>query len=219
MLCGGAPVSRCCWAQGCQCIRQPLAHSGAAAIGARNDDRSIICSARRCTVDSDAVLLRARHGGRHEGGGRRQRKRDEELVHLGCTYCKVQCRVLAQTSDSASNRTPSETAVTALWRSREQLQDAWSTPTAERASKFGRAPAAPSRAITIAPPHAIAARPPYDRLLLQTTNQRDNLTTPHPPPSPKTTARPRPPTAPRPPDMEEQGRRSPACPPSLPRSP
>ena len=102
MLCGGAPVSRCCRAQGCQCVRQPLAHRGAAAMGARNDDRSIICSARRYAVDSDAVCIRARHGGRHEGGGRRQRKRDEELVHLSCAYCKVQCRVLAQTSDSAN---------------------------------------------------------------------------------------------------------------------
>merc|ERR1712138_367933 len=59
------------------------------AIGARKGDRSIICPARRCSVDSDAVLLRARHGGRHEGGGRRQRKRDEELVHLGCTLASL----------------------------------------------------------------------------------------------------------------------------------
>ena len=40
-------------------------------------------------VDSDADLLRARHGGRHEGGGRRQRKRDEKLVHLGCTLASL----------------------------------------------------------------------------------------------------------------------------------
>ena len=61
------------------------------AIGRRKGDRSITCPARRRTVDSDAVLLRARHGGRHEGGGRRQRKRDEKLVHLGCTF-KLQRR-------------------------------------------------------------------------------------------------------------------------------
>ena len=67
------------------------AHPAAAArragtsIGARKDQRMHHIAFWCCTVDSDAVLLRARHGGRHEGGGRRQRKRDEELVHLGCT--------------------------------------------------------------------------------------------------------------------------------------
>ena len=51
-------------------------------IGARKDQRMHHIAFWCCSVDSDADLLRARHGGRHEGGGRRQRKRDEELVHL-----------------------------------------------------------------------------------------------------------------------------------------
>ena len=57
-------------------------------IGSRKDQRMHHIAFWCCPVDSDAVLLRARHGGRHEGGGRRQRKRDEKLVHLGSTFCK-----------------------------------------------------------------------------------------------------------------------------------
>ena len=131
------------------------ARRAGSAIGARKGDRSIMFALRRCSVDSDAVLLRARHGGRHEGGGRRQRKRDEELVHLAMLFCKLEMLTLAQTSDSASIRPPSETAVTAFWRSGEQLQDGWSTPTAQRASKFGRAPAAPE---TRGPNHRLPSR-------------------------------------------------------------
>ena len=64
-------------------------------IGARKDQRMHHIAFWCCSVYSDADLLRARHGGRHEGGGRRQRKRDEELVHLGC--CFATSRWLAQT--------------------------------------------------------------------------------------------------------------------------
>ena len=41
---------------------------------------------RRCLTDLDAANGRARHGGRDKGRGGRQRKRDEELVHLGCDF-------------------------------------------------------------------------------------------------------------------------------------
>ena len=160
MLCAGAAVSRCCWAQGCQCVRQPLAHRGAAAIGPRNDDRSIICSARRCTVDSDAVLLRARHGGRHEGGGRRQRKRDEELVHLGCPLSSLNAEcwrlLLTTQSNLETHRKRHDIPLEAncrlpgvlLWQ-RERRN--WSERRPRRASR-SQSP----------PPHAIAARPPPD---------------------------------------------------------
>ena len=59
-------------------------------IGARKDQRMHHIAFWCCSVYSDADLLRARHGGRHEGGGRRQRKRDEELVHLAVVwYCEM----------------------------------------------------------------------------------------------------------------------------------
>ena len=57
------------------------ARRAGSAIGARKGDRSIMFALRRCSVDSDAVLLRARHGGRHEGGGRREAEGEDEL-HL-----------------------------------------------------------------------------------------------------------------------------------------
>ena len=71
-------------------------------IGSRKDQRMHHIAFWCCSVDSDAVLLRARHGGRHEGGGRRQRKRDEELVHLGCPLSSLnaECWRLLLTTQS-----------------------------------------------------------------------------------------------------------------------
>ena len=102
----------------------------------------------------------------------------------------------------------------------EHLPVSTRTPTAERASKFGRAPAAPGTRgpRSAASPHAIAAAwATYagPGALLKATKTTRYLTTPHPPPSRETTARRRPRTAPRPPGTEEPGRRSRACPLSL----
>ena len=193
-----------------------------AAIGPRNDDRSIICSARRCTVDSDAVLLRARHGGRHEGGGRRQRKRDEELVHLGCAFASRD--VLAQTALSDLQ------VIDPLRKPPRQpsgdLESNFRTPRVHlrhsEVQNLGQRRPRPRHAVLSESPPPQTPSPRELHNTRQGTPQeektRDSLRAPRPPPSPGTTARRRPRTAPRPPDMEEQGRRSPACPPSWLRS-
>ena len=75
-------------------------------IGARKDQRMHHIAFWCCSVDSDAVLLRARHGGRHEGGGRRQRKRDEELVHLICALASCEMADVCVDSAMASIEAP-----------------------------------------------------------------------------------------------------------------
>ena len=147
------------WPQGCVRVPRQRAPSGGTLIGARKGDRSIICPARRCSVDSDAVLLRARHGGRHEGGGRRQRKRDEELVHLAMVFCNLE--MACADADSAN------------WQCSSPLRKTRNKPSGDLQSNF-RTPGVHLRqrevqiwdsarratrhaVLSVASPHAIAA--------------------------------------------------------------